>query len=431
MKNEINFYFDEHDEFCCRVNMEYEINDYVGFEAIRVLEETDVLDFDHLNVDSRMITLSNEDTIVTIEDLSKFFQKDYISYLNNTLKSINEAVANYQKRKRKKHIVTNLKVQGSRVLASSLVLALLSCAPSLLNKSTKEDNNDNTTNLEQDFIDEMPNIETPKIVTQSIDSMLEELDKLDENYPGMIKDGFEEDWEEFQEKVNSIPENPINVAYLVCDDKTNSEKFEHAYNGYYDIVEKYCDKWGAPDNVIMAMLTQESGGYVPDNLMQIVFKSWIDQKITEYDFVNNRYQSIVLTDEPEKWAGKNVTIITRDDLKNKVTNISVGCVIFRYCLEQLDYNIPLAIQAYNQGCGGVKMVLAETSKQTGIPYDDLLRDPTNVEFMNYTNTIDWGDPEYLNHVSMYIENSNDITVKVIDDNGEISEITISIARKKL
>lgn len=423
---EYYFFLNDYGELVCQKKINSSIIEYTNEIALEILSLLDNNSYKHVTASSKTIKLSNDQIRLIIMDYKKLMNYGYLNYLEKSLNRINRAINKHQAKKNNNKAIKNLKVQGSRIAVGSLLIAILS------NTYQTVKNNDN--NIEEPintdvYENEYSSVDIPDTVTdnvitsQDIDIMLNELESTNN-----IENNYEEN-----DLIETNEENETftNVTYLNFESEVDGEKYEHAYNGYYDIVSKYSEKWGVPENVIMAMLTQESGGYVPDNLMQIVFESWNDQVLTEYDFVNNRYQSIVLTDEPEKYVGQDITIITREDLRNKVTNISVACAIFRYCLEQMHYNIPAAIQSYNQGCNGVKSVFARTSEETGIPVDELFNDQTNVEFMNYTNILDWGDPNYLNNVSRYIDNSNDITLKTIDNEGNINNITIAIAEKTL
>lgn len=433
------FFFNDNDELVCRIETEQEINEYEGQEAITRLYNIDSLPFEHFNATSRMVALNNKRIKVTIADLSEFFQKGYTAYLSNTLDSINKATADYQKRRKKKQAVTNLKVQGSRVLAGGLVLAMLGGAYYHLSKKhTNDKNNDNQDGIEQDYSVEPIKIETDNANSYDIDSMLAELEENNENLTYYdISDGpintpyltYENKDDETLDFIDSTTDYSINVSYLDVEDKTNSEKFEHAYNGYHDTVKEYSDRFGNSDNVMMAMLTQETGGYTKDAIMQIEFDAWKTQEIKTYDFEQGCYQKYVIDNDVEKYAEKNIIVITEEDLKNPEVSILAANIIIRYCLEKMHYNIPAAIQMYNLGYGNMMYkVLPETSKQTGLSIDELLSDQTNLEFMKYTHIAKCGDPEYINHITWYLENSEDIAFKVIDENGEISEISTSFVR---
>ncbi|MDE5630237.1 MAG: transglycosylase SLT domain-containing protein [Bacilli bacterium] len=215
-------------------------------------------------------------------------------------------------------------------------------------------------------------------------------------------------------------------AYLDYQLSTDIEKRNHAYNEYHDLVERFSAKWGMSSNLVMAILTQESGGY-KTNLMQIEFDEWDEEIIKVYNFEDDKYDYFVLTNNPEKWASQNVTCITEKDLDNPVTNISIGCVLLRKSAEYMDYHVLAAIQCNNLGKGNMDKVLAQTALETGQTIDEMLADQENISFYQYTDIVEKGDPEYLSNVFAFLSDYGDvITFKHFDENHEIVEEVIYI-----
>lgn len=414
---EYYFFFNDNNEFMCEITEGEEQTELTEQEAIDELIAINETNFDHVRASNRLIRLNSEDTSVIISDLQDFYSYGYSEYIPDIMERVNKAIAKHQKDKHRNEVVRNLKVTCGKVACGTLIVTLLGTAAGALHKQHTNSNNFTNNIATEDFINEIPiNLETVS-------------DNFDEEYDQMI-DELETVVDEYTESQNTIiEEKPIDTAYLRYDDLTNTNTYIGAYEDYYSIVEKYANKWGISPNIIMAMLTQESAGKKV-NLMQIQFDSWHDQVLTEYDFVNGRYQSIVLTDTPEKYAGQNITVITREDLNNKVTNISVACVILRYCLEQMDFNVLAAIQAYNLGCPNMDKVMAETSRNVGISVDDLLSDQTNTEFTNYTHIVDCGDPNYVTNVFRYLTDG-EITIQTLNEDGSVSSLVIGVAQKQL
>lgn len=211
-------------------------------------------------------------------------------------------------------------------------------------------------------------------------------------------------------------------------DETNTTTAINARK-WEDSVTKYANKWGISPNVIMGMLTQESGGYVEDNLMQIQFWSWEDQVITVYNFEDDRYENIVLTSTPEKYRNyQNIQCINEKDLKNPNTNISVGTILLRKSISYMDGNLLLGIQCYNFGPGNMKTVLNVVQNKTGYSMDQLLEDVNLInEIMEQTGVIKEGDREYLNHVMRYVE-GNTIFLRVKNSDGSVKSVEIVFQR---
>lgn len=414
---EYYFFFNDNNEFMCEITESEEQTELTEQEAIDELIAINETNFDHVRASNRLIRLNSEDTSVIISDLQDFYSYGYSEYIPDIMERVNKAIAKHQKDKHRNEVVRNLKVTCGKVACGTLIVTLLGTAAGALHKQHTNSNNFTNNIATEDFINEIPiNLEAVS-------------DDFDEEYDQMI-DELETVVDEYTESQNTIiEEKPIDTAYLRYDDLTNTNTYIGAYEDYYSIVEKYANKWGISPNIIMAMLTQESAGKKV-NLMQIQFDSWHDQVLTEYDFVNGRYQSIVLTDTPEKYAGQNITVITREDLNNKVTNISVACVILRYCLEQMDFNVLAAIQAYNLGCPNMDKVMNETSRNVGVSVDDLLSDQTNTEFTNYTHIVDCGDPNYVTNVFRYLTDG-EITIQILNEDGSVSSLVIGVAQKQL
>lgn len=414
---EYYFFFNDNNEFMCEITEGEEQTELTKQEAIDELIAINETNFDHVRASNRLIRLNSEDTSVIISDLQDFYSYGYSEYIPDIMERVNKAIAKHQKDKHRNEVVRNLKVTCGKIACGTLIVTLLGTAAGALHKQHTNSNNFTNNIATEDFINEIPiNLEAVS-------------DDFDEEYDQMI-DELETVVDEYTESQNTIiEEKPIDTAYLRYDDLTNTNTYIGAYEGYYSIVEKYANKWGISPNIIMAMLTQESAGKKV-NLMQIQFDSWHDQVLTEYDFVNGRYQSIVLTDTPEKYSGQNITVITREDLNNKVTNISVACVILRYCLEQMDFNVLAAIQAYNLGCPNMDKVMNETSRNVGVSVDDLLSDQTSTEFTNYTFIVDCGDPNYVTNVFRYLTDG-EITIQILNEDGSVGSLVIGVAQKQL
>jgi hypothetical protein len=402
------FFFNDFGDFTCHIEKDNNDIELYGGDAIKKLITIDKRKYNNVKLNNQHVKLSNTESIVTIYDLEDFVDLGYERYLNNSIKYIKKAASKKHKNNNKN--VSNLKLVSKRIAISTALLLVLASSKDALNKNKIEEKEIEISLEKIDSDEYMSSNDISTVVDEDLSDMIDELEEYN----------YEDD----------INNQQIDEVYLNYEDLTNTDTYENAYEKFYEIVDTYATKWGISSNVIMAILTQESAG-LQTNLMQIQFSSWKDQVLTEYDFVNNKYQSIVLSENPEKYVGKNITVISSKDLENKVTNISVACVILRYCLERMDYNTVAAIQAYNLGVNNMNTVLKETSKQTGISIEDILSDPTNVDFLDYTSIVGCGDPEYLNNVSRYLIDSDDITIKVFNDDGTIDEKQTSIARKAL
>ena len=186
-------------------------------------------------------------------------------------------------------------------------------------------------------------------------------------------------------------------------------------------------RWGISTNLVLSFISQESGGYV-DNLMQIQWSSWHDQPIKVFNFEKNEYEKIVLTENPENYTNKGITqFISKEDLLNPKTNISIGCIILRYSFDQMDHNMTAAIQAYNFGVENMKKVLNAAANDKGCTVDDLLRNQSDTSFLDYRDVISVGDPNYVEHTLRYLQDpKEEISIRYIDEFGEPQETSVLI-----
>ena len=142
--------------------------------------------------------------------------------------------------------------------------------------------------------------------------------------------------------------------------------------------------------------------------MQIDFGVNKDGIIKVYNFNDNRYDKFVLTDNPSKYSNQGITCISREDLNNPKTNISIGTAMLASHAKDLNYHIPSAIQSFNFGVDRTNRALALAGNT-----DEIKNDQTNLNFMNYTDQVNIildkdgnekrvGDSEYLKNVMRYI-----------------------------
>lgn len=173
-------------------------------------------------------------------------------------------------------------------------------------------------------------------------------------------------------------------------------------NQYGDIVHDKALKWGIDENLLLAILTEESrqGGIV--NLMQIEFDAWKDVPFKVYDFQNDKYVDILLTDNQEKYNDPAYLTISRADLTNPETNISIGAAIMQNSLYSMNYHVPAAIQCYNYGLTKMNNEVFKNMENTSFKTkNEVLNDQYDFTFMN--NTVSgYGDANYFYDVLRFI-----------------------------
>ncbi|MCR5483229.1 MAG: lytic transglycosylase domain-containing protein [Bacilli bacterium] len=210
------------------------------------------------------------------------------------------------------------------------------------------------------------------------------------------------DMEETAPQVTTLEEETSEIKPIAVDVNAVYDKgINDRTDPFIDIIKQYAARRGISPELLYDIVSQEYGGD-DYNLMHVVFDSWKDQVITSFNFDKNMLETIVLTDEPSKYYGKTDIIITREDLQNKKTNLAVGTIILQYSLAYFDYNIPLGIQAYNNGIGGVNMIIDKASKNTGMSEKEI-KDTMEPVWINYTDVVEFGDKNYFENVVKHID----------------------------
>ena len=220
-----------------------------------------------------------------------------------------------------------------------------------------------------------------------------------------------------------------NLVRINIDDELDEEKKSHAYDNYHETVEKYASMYGLSSNIPMAMLTQESGGYITENLMQIIFSSWEDQVISVYNFKTGQYDNMMLSST--KSSTDYLKVYRKKDLKDPEINIKLGIAMLRSGLDLglTGGNLPAVIVMYNQGYGNLQKILRTTSEQTGKSIKEIISNPADTTLLNYTNVTGVGDPEYFEHCIQFLLDDSgkaEMWYKVVDDEGNIKDTVVNI-----
>lgn len=414
MRHECTFYIDEDDSLVCQEVYDGRTRNKDELDTRMLLRKLDKLDFSDVRIYKGSILLRNDRYKVMIEDYRTFREHGGFDLLPNTSSKIEKAIKKHQREKHKKAKIKNLKKNCPRVAVGMLTLTLLGGGLTFAGKKIVQEDKSTTIDYEHDLDNDMETSYQELINETNLEEMLSELETNNTQEDNIFENN------------DDFTKEDINTTYLDYSESRDEKKQEYAYDNFNSLVTEYANKWGISPNIIMGMLTQESGGKEV-NLMQIQFYSWEDQLITAYNFRDNTYQTIVLTKNPEKYANQNVMRITPDDLKNPKTNISVGCILLRKSAESMNYHVGASIQCYNFGISNMNKVLNQTSNVTGLSVDEILDDQSNLDFMDYTGIINVGDSEYLNHVMSFVQNPEDgFYIKYRDRDGNIIENNVAI-----
>ncbi len=194
-----------------------------------------------------------------------------------------------------------------------------------------------------------------------------------------------------------------NTPNFIFDYKNdNLENFENTKR-YEEIFEKYGQMYGISPNLLMAIASQESGGnhfdylygYPAIGIMQIESSVFCNSKISAYNFLEDKEETLLITDE---------------NIRDLDTNIKIGAMLLQYALEYNNYNIPLGIQTYNFGTTNIDTVLNSCEQISGISTAQMKNDMNENEWRYYREFLNIGDSQYVEHVLSYLPNEK-ITVK--------------------
>ena len=192
-----------------------------------------------------------------------------------------------------------------------------------------------------------------------------------------------------------------NKCFLPIPNLFNEDKAINARNQYGDLMVKVADDFGLDSEMLLAVGTQERavhssikdpGGGI--GLMQVQYSVWIDKTIN------------VLKKNPMNGEFEPYSIyVTDEKLQSLEGNIEIGAAILQTCLKYANYNIPLAIQMYNQGSGSMEAIVDTYCQISGKDYRTVWNDPNDIGWFDYCD-LKPGDPEYLINVNKWIENRN-------------------------
>ena len=210
-------------------------------------------------------------------------------------------------------------------------------------------------------------------------------------------------FKEYDKTINNDYDNVDNYT-INFEYRTNSEKYINTKNNYGNIINEISNEYGIDSRIMLGIATQESGVHnilrngPAIGLMQIEKSVWNDKDISCYNYKTNSIEIVHITEEK---------------LKDLNFNIKVACMIFRQCLNDSSYNIPVAIQMYNYGYGNIVKAI-KSYYGNNVDCNNIIKNKNN-EWLDARNEINEGDKLYLEHVLSYIEDINNLSFKKNND----------------
>lgn len=201
------------------------------------------------------------------------------------------------------------------------------------------------------------------------------------------------------EEIDVAPQqDAMPTGYLECANNYNADKAIYARETYGDLMSKYAKLYGLDEELLLAIGTQERGVHSTEKdaggglgLMQIQYSVWIGKTLTVQK----------LNEATGEFEPYNIHV-TDEYLKSLEGNIEMGAAVLQTCLKYAKYNIPVAIQMYNQGSGSLEAIISQYCQATGKDYASVIADPEDLGWIPYCQA-KAGDPNYLANVNQWAE----------------------------
>lgn len=396
MKQYFYFYFDNGGTLCCVNEYMYQEHHYKDNQALKFLNITNHLNFKKIILKDNSMYLKSNNNSVIINDIDTFWRKKYYHFLPN-VKAILDNSLRYNLLKDNNYSgmsVDNMTImakpykQKIAIKGGSVVLY----AGAFLTLSSLLSNNiDKTINIQKKDITSIDNNVSDRIINP------ETIEK-EKEYINVYIENEKAKQEEYNKKMY--------YNFTSYNDDTKD-----AYDNYYNIVYNEAKRWGLDPNLVMAMMIQESRGQ-QSNLMQISYSSWDNHEFECYDFIDQEYKKITLT-----------------DLDTPEGNVRAGCIILRYSIMRNNNNIMAGVQNYNLGDGNMDKVLKATCEGENKTKEELLSNQDDLSFTNYTKYASGGDKYYISNVSRHLNETDYIYFMDIDDNGNITEYKHNLVKE--
>lgn len=404
-------YYDANDILC----LDFFINEHFkkpyvstkGNEArrqLRKLLKKDLIEVSEMNEDTFCMIFNN--AILNIEDSDNFDNSGAGYIICEKIKKFKENPPASKKVERTK------KYSGKQILAAGLCTAILATTASVTITAQN--------NAKQNVEDPVPFTTTTVTITAPTK---EEVSKLivTEKAPA----------EEVTTTTATTPTTtqgtPLEqTTSLSFEDKTQSDKLQGVEENYSYLIDKYSKKYGLDPALVSAIAAQERGVHSTEideggaiGLMQVQVSVWQpteevpEPSVTAYNFETNELERIQ---------------VFPDKLSDLEYNIETGCRILQECLRYTNYNIPAAIQCYNMGIGTLRNYIYPVYEaETGMDEEYINSNPDDTTWMDYRVCAPWGDPEYVEHISSYIDSDCEIRIKTPD--GDIINWNVNNLQK--
>lgn len=361
-------------------------------KLLNVIETADDIDviFEYANYSMELKNYSNFLTHEKYKDV-------FIPLFKNAIRVLQQKNNKIVKVKK---VTRKNKYDAKRIIATALITTIIASVGSV---SFHKDN--------------LKEKEALKYGSSTPTSSQQIVDKKESSFKQNKKQTTKSKPEEAENLSNTIDKS-VNEVHLDYNDRSGNQDAIKTRSNYTEIIDKYSKMYGLDSNLVLAIATQERGVHSETmdeggatGLMQIQNSVWDNEPLSAYNFETNSEEQI------------NVISGELGDLNY---NVKVGCMIFQDDLKRMNYNIPAAIQSYNMGYNSVYKMIDQYCIDTNKTREEVLKDQSDVGWLDYRYMISFGDPDYIEHVLSYC---SDNSISVTDPENNIHSIT-TISKSK-
>lgn len=398
MNNKAYFYI-RNGELRCRFESLDKIKTFREDQAVELLKEIDKNELS-IRVKNDKVILTSEKENLNVEITKDIFDSKYKFLARKTYKRLKRLAKEYMLEKYKNKNIKKTLVRGSLIAAGPLAAIIIGMN---LDKPEK------ATELDKQVVELEFNVDEAELYIERIptdDNTY--LAKYEEEIPKVQEATFVNDTEPYIEMLidSNVKTQEIlqGTAEIPTTDHSQDEDVIALRDRYMNEAIRAQERWGIDARLLLAMLTQESHGR-HTNLMQIQFGSFNDEIMRVYNFEEEREMKVVFTNSPQKYAGKVDMTISEEEMKNPAVQIKLAAMIMNYNNYNSSYtniNVSSMLIMYNQGPVGGKKILDATPGTR----ESILGDPENTDLINYTYITETGDPEYVQNVTQYLDQTD-------------------------